>query len=56
MRELVISDAFNPRRGLVGITAMLAAKLLKEITAKMPGRVDLQDEGWIYYVSRLGLV
>ncbi len=35
MRELVISDAFNPRRGPVGITAMLAAKLLKEIAAKM---------------------
>ena len=26
--------AFNPRRDPVGITAMLAAKLLKEIAAK----------------------
>ena len=35
MRELVIAEAFNPRRGPVGITAMRAAKRLKEIVAKM---------------------
>ncbi len=33
LEYLRLSDAFNPRRGPVGITAMLAAKLLKEIAA-----------------------
>ena len=35
---------FNPRRDPVGITAMLAAKLLREIAARMLGRIDVQDE------------